>query len=123
MPSISFKIPEDDKQFLEWYSKRSATPVGTLYRSVTQKEFQKWKLQLLVSLYSDADIGFIEMCNLGNISLMKGMIILEEASAEPPISDIIDDYTIELTQRNILDESGERSSIFKNGEGIRRISN
>ena len=120
MSAISFKIPKEDKDFLEWYSKKSATPIGTLYRSATQAEFHRWKLQLLVSLYSEGDIGFIKMCDIGNISLMKGMVLLEENGIEPPISDLVDDYTIAQTMKNIKDESSKNKEIFRNESDLAR---
>lgn len=119
MGAISFKIPEKDKEFLEWYASRTATPEGSLYRSITLEYFTDWKLNLLVTEYSKGAISFKEMCDLGDISLTQGMLLLEEKQIEPPIPDTIDEYTISQTLKNI---KSEKKDIYKNKKGIIRKS-
>lgn len=119
MDTISFKIPKEDKKFLEWYAKKKAEPIGSIYRQATLDEFRKWKLNELLSLYSKGEIGFKEMCDIGEITLTKGMLLLQENDIEPPIPDIIDEYTISVTLKNI--QSNDKS-IYKNGKGIIRES-
>lgn len=113
MDVISFKIPKKDKEFLDWYSEKFATPVGSLYRSITLDKFKTWKLEKLLEMYKLGEIGFKEMCDRGDISLNKGMLILEKEKIDPPISELIDDYTVEKTLENIKNRD---TSIFKNEE-------
>lgn len=119
MDTISFKIPKEDKKFLDWYAKRKAEPIGSIYRLATLEEFHKWKLQELLSLYSKGELSFKEMCNIGEITLTKGMLLLQENDIEPPIPDIVDEYTIGLTLKNIKEKKGD---LYKNGKGIKRES-
>jgi hypothetical protein len=115
--SISFKIPKEDKKFLEWFAKKKAEPIGSIYRLATLDEFHKWKLNELTSLYSKGELAFKEMCDLGGITLTKGMLLLQENDIDPPIPDVIDEYTISLTLKNIKDR---KTDIYKNGKGILR---
>lgn len=119
MDTISFKIPKEDKKFLDWYSKKRAEPIGSIYRLATLDEFHKWKLNELLLLYSKGEIGFKEMCNIGEITLTKGMLLLQENDINPPIPDIVDEYTISVTLENIRSKD---KSIYKNGKGITRES-
>lgn len=119
METISFKIPKEDKKFLDWYSKKKAEPIGSIYRLATLDEFHKWKLNELLYLYSKGELGFKEMCDLGEISLTRGMLLVQENDIDPPIPDIIDEYTISVTLKNIKSKD---KSIYKNGKGIKRES-
>jgi len=101
MDTISFKIPKPDKKFLEWFAQQNAEPIGSIYRTATLEGFHKWKIDILLSVYSKGNIGFKNMCDLADITLTKGMLLLEENNIEPPIPDIIDEYTIDLTLQNI----------------------
>ncbi len=113
MKQIAFKLPDEEIEFLDWYSKKTGTPKGSFYRQLTLNEFKKEKLKLLLNEYSSGSIGFKKMCNLGNISFSEGMLLLEKEQIEPPIPSIIDEYTEKVTTDNI---EGQDYSIFKNGK-------
>lgn len=119
MDTISFKIPKEDKKFLEWFSEKVATPIGSLYRTATLDEFKIWKFKMLTKLYSDGQISFMQMCKIGEITLSKGMLLIQEYDIEPPIPDILDDYTIELTKKNI---ESKDLSLYKNKKDLKRKS-
>ena len=59
------------------------------------------------------------MCNLGNISFTEGILLLEKENIDPPIPAIIDEYTEEVTNKNIENKD---YSIFKKGKKIIRKS-
>ena len=119
MKQISFKLSDEDIDFLEWYSKKTGTPKGSFYRQLTINEFKREKLNLLLNEYKIGAIGFKKMCNLGNITFSEGMLLLEKDNIEPPIPAIVDDYTTKVTNQNIIDRD---LSIFKNGKKIVRKS-
>lgn len=56
---------------------------------------------------------------LGDINFTKGMLLIQELDIEPPIPDIIDDYTISVTMDNI---SSSDKSIYKNKKCLSRKS-
>lgn len=113
MKHITFNLPDEEIAFLEWYYEKTGTPKGSFYRQVTLNTFKKEKLKLLIQEYSTGAIGFKKMCNLGNISLTEGMLLLEKEQIEPPIPAIIDEYTTQVTMENIKKKD---YSIFKNGK-------
>ena len=105
MDQIGIKLQIEDIKFLEWYSKRTANSKAGIYREATLHAFQKWKINILLKEYKDGKIGFKEMCNLGNLTLLEGMKIIEIEQIEPPITDLMDEYTEKLTLENIKQHS------------------
>ncbi len=99
MAQISFKIPDDELNFLKWYSNITSHSVSTIYRDVTLETFREWKLDILLSLYEKGAIGFKHLCRLGNISLQEGMLLIEKRDIEPPISEQVDLHTEEVTRK------------------------
>jgi predicted HTH domain antitoxin len=94
MGTITFKLGEEELEFLNWYSKRTSTPVGSLYRSITIDQFRQWKLKQLIEAYKTGEIGFKRMCDLGGITLTQGMLILQQQNIDPPVPEALDDYTL-----------------------------
>ena len=105
MKQVGIKLPKEDLAFLEWYSEKSSTPVAGLYRQATYESFRQWKLELILKEYQKGTTSFKKLCDLANISLLEGMIIIEKERIEPPIPNLVDDYTIEVTRRNIQEEN------------------
>ncbi len=93
MPQINLKIPDNEKEFLEWYSEKSAEPISSIYRNATLESFRQWKISILISEYQKGSIRFKQLCDLGNISFEEGTLLLQKMDIEPPISAIIDEYT------------------------------
>ena len=119
MGQISIKLPKEEIDFLDWYTKKHATPKATLYREVTLESFRKWKHNLLLNDYMKGEISFKNFCILGNLSFFEGMVLVEESDLEPIIPDIIDEYTNKLTDLNIKNKD---LSIFKDRKAMKRTS-
>lgn len=119
MDQIGIKLPIEDIKFLEWYSKRTANSKAGIYREATLQAFQKWKINILLKEYEDGKIGFKEMCNLGNLTLLEGMKIIEIEQIEPPITDLMDEYTEKLTLENIKQPS---TLLTKSKKPLKRTS-
>ncbi len=96
---ISFKIPEDDMEFLRWYSAQRGTGKSVLYKEATLDAFRRWKLDVLLKHYAGGAIGFKQLCNLGKISFQEGMMLIQENGIEPPIPEVVDDYTDSVRHR------------------------
>lgn len=103
MGQISFKIPDEEMEFLRWFSTKTANSISTLYRDATIDSYRNWKLDLLCSLYEKGSIGFKQFCRLGNLTFQEGMLLIESRDIEPPISETINDYTDRVT-RQILEK-------------------
>ena len=117
MKQLAFKLPDEEVKFLEWLSKITGTPMGSLYRLITLDNFKQWKIEKLLSEYKVGAIGFKKLCNLGNISLSEGMLLIEKKDIEPPISSEIDDYTEKVSNNNIKTKN---KSKYKNRENLIR---
>ena len=59
------------------------------------------------------------MCNLESLTLLEGMNILETEQIEPPVSDLMDEYTEKLTLENIKQPS---SLLTKTKKPLKRTS-
>lgn len=99
MTQINFKIPEDEKAFLEWYSEQNAEPISSIYRKATLEPFREWKISILIAEYKKASIRFKQLCDLANLTFEEATLILQKMDIEPPISSIIDDYTTETRNK------------------------
>lgn len=113
MNQIGIKLPIEEIKFLDWYSKKTANSKAGIYRDATLTAFQKWKLEILLKEYEEGKIGFKEMCSLGNLTLLEGMKIVETEQIEPPITDLMDEYTETLTLKNIKHSSGHHTKSKK----------
>ena len=116
MSQISFKIPADEMKFLKWYSKKNAQPVSSVYRSVTFETYQKWKTDKLLQEYEKGSISFKQFCELGNVTFSQGTLLLQDRQIEPPISELIDEYTSEIREKLT------RKDLFKDEVNQRRES-
>lgn len=117
MGQISFKISDSEKDFLEWVSQRTAQPVSTIYRNATLESFQEWKINFLLKEYQTGNIGIKQFIRLANISFNQANLLFQKFNIEPPISEIIDDYTTNLR------ETINQNSMFKNSKVPKRKSN
>ena len=119
MTQISLKLPPEDLEFLEWYTKKTSTPKASLYRDITLETFREWKQNFLLKEYINGDVTIKEFCKLANISMFKAMSLIENTTLEPNIPDIIDEYSTKMTEYNIKTQD---ASIFKNKISIKRES-
>ena len=117
MKQIAFKLPAQEVAFLEWYSKRKGIPVGSLYRQVTLAEYTRWKLEQLLDEYKKGILGLKQLCDLGGLSLLEAMLVIERKSIEPPIPADVDDYTDKISEENIAQS---RQDNYKRLGGIKR---
>lgn len=116
MGQISFKVPEDEMEFLRWWAEKQAQPVSVIYRNATRDNFHEWKIETLIQEYQQGKIGFKRFCNLSGLSFHQASLLFEEKQIEPPISEIMDLYT------NKISESISPAEIFKNGKIPKRES-
>ncbi len=116
MDQINFKISDTEKEFLEWVAKRTAQSVSTIYRNATLDSFQDWKINYLLKEYQNGSIGLKQFTKLANINFNQAILYLQEFNIEPPISEIIDDYTTNLA------ENIEPETAFKNKKICKRKS-
>ncbi len=116
MGQISFRIPEEEMVFLKWLSEKTAQPVSSIFRNAILEYFQEWKNNYLLREYQKGNIGFKQMCNLGGISFHRGLILLEENNVEPPITEIIDNWTSQVREKMTAKD------IFKEGTRVKRES-
>ncbi len=93
MGQISFKISEKDLKFLRWYAEKHSTPLSSLYREITLDFYHNWRINTLIELYKNGEIGFKDLCNNGNLTFTEGMLLLQERKIEPPISIGMDKHT------------------------------
>ncbi len=119
MGQISVKLPEEELVFLEWYTKKHASPKASVYRDATIEHFRKWKQDVLLNEYIKGDISIKEFCRLATISFFTAMNIIEESGLEPLIPDAIIEYTSKVTEENIKKKD---LSIFKNKKPIKRTT-
>ena len=99
MDQISFKIPSSEMDFLKWWSKKQAQPLSSIYRNATIEHFRQWKTNILINEYSRGSIGFKKFCNLAGISFQEATLLMQESDIEPPISNIIDEYTSSIADK------------------------
>ena len=72
--------------------------------------FQEWKMSILLKEYSNGSIGFKQFCKLSGMTIPEGILFFEKVHIEPPISEIIDNYTDKIR------ESLKISDLTKNGK-------
>ena len=99
MPEISFKISEEDFEFLMLVSKKTGSPISSIYRDNLSSQFKSWKIAYLLSEYAKGSLGFKKMCLLANISLNEGMLLVEKEDIEPAIPSIVDKHTSEVRDK------------------------
>ncbi len=103
MGEISFKIPNEEEEFLRWYTKLVGSQMGTVFREATLDAFRNWKREVLLNLYAEGKIGMLELCKRGNLTLSEAFMLIEEAGVEPPITEEMDRHT-SRTRDEILKE-------------------
>ena len=101
MNQIAFRLPESEKEFLEWYAKKTAQPASSIYKANTLSAFQEWRQKTLLKEYQSGSISFKSFCRLNSISIYQGILLLERNQIEPPISSLMDDFT--STSRKSID--------------------
>ena len=114
MKQISFKLPDPELEFLKWWSEKNAEPVSSIYRNVTLESFRIWKIEKLMPEYQKGSIGFKRFCYLSNLTFQQATLLFQENNIEPPISDVIDNYT------NNSRESLTENDIYKEGKAPKR---
>ncbi len=105
MRQLGIKIPENDMEFLDWYSKKYATPKSVVYREITMGAFTRWKRMFLLNLHLDGEIGFKEFCTLADVTMLQAMAMIEEAEREPVVPESLDEYTTDLLVKNLDDKT------------------
>lgn len=110
MKQISFKLPDPELEFLKWWSEKNAEPISSVYRNATLESFRSWKIEKLLMEYQKGSIGFKRLCRLGNLTFQETTLLLQEHNIDPPISEIIDDYTSKV--RDTL----TAKDLFKDGK-------
>lgn len=119
MGQLSIKLPDEEIEFLNWYTKKHASPKASIYRDVTLDYFRQWKENILLNDYMKGEISIKEFCSLANISFFKAMTIIEESELEPVIPNIITEYTTNLAEKHL---NNKDLSIFKNKKPIKRTA-
>lgn len=76
-------------------------------------------MEILLKEYQEGKIGFKRMCDLGSLTLLEGMKIVETERTEPPITDLMDEYTMKITEENIKQPS---SLLTKTKKSLKRTS-
>lgn len=113
MAILTFKIPENEKKFLDWWSQKSGEASSSIYRNVTIEIFKKWKIDMLIIEYSKGSIGFKKFSNLAGMSFNETSLLLQKENIEAPISDLIDEYTSHVRDKFMS------SDIFKIGNNYK----
>lgn len=116
MPQITFRLPEDEKEFLKWYAEKTAQPISTVYRNVTMEYYQKWKEELLLEEYKKGSINIKKFCTLTNKSFHETLLLLEKKEIEPPITKVMDEYTSTVRKKI------KTKDLFKKNVNIERES-
>lgn len=116
MPQITFRLPENETEFLKWYSEKTAQPVSTIYRNSTMDHYQEWKLNVLLDEYKRGAINIKTICKLTDKSFHEALLLLEKHQIEPPISQIMDEYTSSVRAKLTP------KSLFKDGKVPKRES-
>lgn len=119
MGQISIKLPDEELNFLEWYTKKHASPKASVYRDATIEHFRKWKQDILLNDYIKGEISIKEFCILANVSFFTAMNLIEESGLEPLIPDVIVEYTTKISENNIKKKD---LSIFKTRKPITRTT-
>lgn len=119
MGQLSIKLPDEEIEFLEWYTKKHASPKASTYRDVTIEHFRQWKQDVLLNDYMKGEISIKEFCNLAHVSFFRAMTLIEESGLEPLIPSIITEYTTELTEEHLKNQD---LTIFKSKKPIKRKS-
>ncbi|OLS22121.1 MAG: hypothetical protein HeimC3_32630 [Candidatus Heimdallarchaeota archaeon LC_3] len=116
MGQITFRITDQDLEFLEYVSEKTGQSKSIIYRNNTIEEFRNWKKQYLLGEYASGVIGLKKMCIIAHMTLTEGMLLIEQNRIEPPIPKKVDDYTSEISKTITPKE------LFKNGKVPRRES-
>jgi len=116
MGQITFKMPDEEIEFLKYVSKQNGSAFSSIYRDKTITYYKQWKIEYLLTEYERGSIGFKTFCRLGNLSPLEGMIAIENSNIDPKVPEIIDEYTSK--------KRGELKPVdlFKKGEVPKRKS-
>lgn len=99
MNQISLRMAEEDIKILQMISEEMSTPIATLYRQATSNAFNEWKLDQLFRLYSIGRLVLKKAWKLSRMTWPEFLLELERRQIEPPISELIDDYTEEIRKK------------------------
>lgn len=108
MSQLSFKFPEKEINFLKWYSEQTAEPLGTIYRKVTIDHFKKWKIDVLMNAYMEGKIGVKQIANLGGLTYLETMLLLEKREIEPPYNELLAKHSEQVLEKEIEKIKGKK---------------
>lgn len=104
MNQISMRMSEEDIELLQVISHERNTPIASLYRQATYETFNEWKLNQLFRLYSKGHIGLKKTWKLSRMAWAEFLLEIERRQIEPPISELVDEYTDKIRQQIQLDD-------------------
>ena len=104
MNQISLRMAEEDIKILQLVSEEMNTPIASLYRQATLKAFNEWKLTHLFRLYSNGRLGLKKVWKLSRMSWTEFLLELERRQIEPPISELVDEYTDKIRKQIQLED-------------------
>lgn len=99
MNQISLRMAEEDIKILQMVSDEMNTPIASLYRQATLRTFKEWKLDQLFRLYSIGRLGLKKAWKLSRMTWPEFLLELERRQIEPPISELVDEYTDEIRKK------------------------
>ncbi|MCK4849174.1 MAG: hypothetical protein KAT16_09125 [Candidatus Heimdallarchaeota archaeon] len=116
---MSFKFPDAEIKFLKWYSKKTAEPLGSIYRKVTLDHFINWKKMVLINTYTSGSIGIKQLANLGGMTFNECLLLLKQNNIDPPYNELLDIHSAKVVEELYQKpkEKDEKSRSSKNKEG------
>lgn len=116
MGQITFKIPDKEMKFLSYVSKANGSAISSIYRDRTIDYYKKWKIEYLLRDLEVGKIGFKVFCDLGSLSPLEAMIVIEESNMETKLPEIVDEYTSSVAKTIKVEE------LFRKGKTPKRKS-
>ena len=98
MSQLSFKFPEKEMKFLKWYSKKTAEPLGTIYRKVTLDQFINWKQSVLLDAYTNGTIGIKQFTNIGGMTFNECLLLSKQNNVDPPYNELLDIHSAQVIE-------------------------
>ena len=85
------------------YPDQTNTTLASLYRQATNEALRKWKLDKLIELYEQGSLGLKRAWKLSNLTWNAFLLELERRETEPPITELIDNFTDQVRESIQLD--------------------
>ena len=98
MSQLSFQFTEKEMKFLKWYSKKTAEPLGTIYRKVTLDQFINWKQTVLLDAYTSGTIGIKQFTNIGGMTFNECLLLLKQNNVDPPYNELLDIHSAQVIE-------------------------